>query len=109
MFKGFGKKQQPSIKEIVTKGLQAYENLKTFVQGDAQCERLLAQVVMKFRGEEAPERSEETSMKFARITAATCIENVVDHLKVMDPQMSIATALTIVLHASDEELMEMGV
>ena len=109
MFKGFGTKRQPSAKEVAAKGLKAYENLKTFVQGDADCERLLAQVVMRYRGEDAPKGSEETSMKFARVAAATCIENVVEQLQAIDPQFSMTTALSIVLHSSDEQLAALGV
>ena len=103
MFKGFGNKQKPSIKDVVRNGLKAYKELQAIVKGDSQAERLLAQVVMKYRDESDDEdRSEEAKMSFARIKTACALETIE---KASEQQYSLVTLLTVALHVSDEQLM----
>lgn len=107
MFKGFGNKQEPSIKDVVRNGLKAYGELQEIAKGDSQAERLLAQVVMKYRCESGDsERSEEAKMSFARIKTACALETIE---KASEQQYSLVTLLTVALHVSDEQLMAWAV
>ena len=100
-FKGFGK--EPAIKDVVFSGLKAYKQLQKQIKGDFETEKLLAQVVMKYREQAGESRfSEDADMKFARIKTMAVLETLDKNAEEKYP---LQTLLRVALHASDEQIM----